>query len=652
VESKWLHSALGDPDRDDRCICDAKKVANGCGGKIMRGIRWGRAQSGRSAGRAAIALALAIPVGITAVAGPAAGAAPAPAVGVAAAPSVAGHVPTVEGVPAQGGAAVVRAMPGRLAAAEQAVLAAGGTVTKRLAALETLTVQLPAGAAERIADDAAVHSVTGNRKVQLHRFEGPSYGPLGDLGTYREIEQEVLGAADMWNAGFTGQGVDVALIDSGVVPVNGLRTPNKVYQGPDLSFESQSDNLRYQDTYGHGTHMAGLIAGRDDAVPGTVRRGEQNFVGVAPDSRLVSVKVADASGATDVSQVLAAIDWVVTNRKTNGLNIRVLNLSFGTDSTQDYKVDPLAYAAEVAWKSGIVVVAAAGNRGSDSERLTDPAYDPTILAVGAADNNMTPTTTDDSIPDYSSRGDGVRNPDLVAYGTKMLSLRSPGSQLDMENPQARVMDRLFRGSGTSQAAAMVSGSVALLLEQRPTLTPDQVKKLMVGASTRLPNADSRGQGAGVLNLSTLKGLPTPSAAASAQNATPSTGLGSLDAARGSTELVDATNGEVLEGENDIFGVAWTPATWAAKSAAGTAWNKGTWNGTRWSGDNWSGTRWSGVTWSGTRWSGTRWSGTRWSGADWTGTRWSGSSWTGTRWSGSDFSGTRWSGTRWSGGSWG
>ncbi len=619
-------------------------------GKTMRGIRWGRASSGRSAGKAAIALALAIPVGVTAAAGPAAATA-APAAGGPAAPVAAAHVPTVEGVPAEGGAAVVRAMPGSLDAAERAVLAAGGTVTRRLTALDSLSVQLPAGAAERIAADASVHSVTGNRKVQLLRFDGPSYNALGDLGTYREIEQNVLGAADYWHAGYTGQGVDVALIDSGTVPVNGLRSTNKVVQGPDLSFESQDDNLRYQDTYGHGTHMAGIIAGRDDNVPAQIKGGEQNFVGVAPDARLVSVKVADASGATDVSQVLAAIDWVVANRRAGGLNIRVLNLSFGTDSTQDYKVDPLAYAAEVAWKSGIVVVAAAGNRGAASERLTDPAYDPTILAVGAADNNLTPTTDDDSIPDYSSHGDGVRNPDLVAYGTKVLSLRSPGSQLDMENPQARFYDRLFRGSGTSQAAAVVSGSVALLLEQRPHLTPDQVKKLLISASKKLPNADARGQGAGVLNLTALKGLRTPPVVESAQLVVPSTGLGSLDAARGSTDLVDAGNGEVLDGEYDIFGAAWTPAAWAPLSAVGTAWDNGTWNGTRWSGSSWTGTRWSSVAWSGTRWSGTRWSGTRWSGADWSGTRWSGSSWTGTRWSGSDFSGTRWSGTRWSGGTW-
>jgi hypothetical protein len=615
----------------------------------VRGIRWGRAQSGRSAGKVGLALALALPVGLAAVAGPAA-AAPAPA----RVPStVAAHHGVVDGVPAAGGSAVVRATPGRIDAAEHAVLAAGGTVVRRLTSLDTLTVTLPAGAAQRIADDPSVHSITGNRKVQMMdaQFNGPSYSALGDLGTYREIEQNVLGTSGYWNAGYTGKGVDVALIDSGTVPVDGLRGTGKVVQGPDLSFESQNPSLRYQDTYGHGTHMAGLIAGRDDEVAGAVRGGEQNFVGVAPDARLVSVKVADASGATDVSQVLAAIDWVVTNRKSNGLNIRVLNLSFGTDSTQDYKIDPLAYAAEVAWRNGIVVVAAAGNRGATSQRLTDPAYDPTILAVGAADNNMTPTTTDDTIPSYSSYGDSTRNPDLVAYGTKMLSLRSPGSELDQENPQAVFYNRLFRGSGTSQATAVVTGSVALLLSQRPGLTPDQVKSLLVHAAKKLPNADSRGQGAGVLNLTTLLSLPTPTVVQSAQPWAPATGLGSLDAARGSSDLVDGSTGDVLQGEFDIFGTAWKPAVWAPLSAVGAAWNGGVWNGTQWTGSAFTGSQWNTVAWSGTRWSGTRWSGTRWSGADWSGTRWSGSSWTGTRWSGSDFSGTRWSGTRWSGGSW-
>ena len=173
----------------------------------------------------------------------------------------------------------------------------------------------------------------------------------------------MIGADDLWTAGITGRGVDVALVDTGVAPVQDLAGPGKVVNGPDLSFESQSPDLRYLDTNGHGTHMGGVIAGQDD--------GE--FTGIAPDARLVSVKVGAASGATDISQVIAAIDWVVQHRNDDGLNIRVLNLSFGTDGAQDYLLDPLTYAVDVAWRKGIVVVVGAGNRGPGATRRPPPA---------------------------------------------------------------------------------------------------------------------------------------------------------------------------------------------------------------------------------------------------------------------------------------
>ena len=152
----------------------------------------------------------------------------------------------------------------------------------------------------------------------------------------------------------------------------------QVINGPDLSFDSQAPNLTDIDTYGHGTHMAGLIAGRDAAIPpGKEDEADHYFVGAAPGARIVSIKVAASDGATDVSQVIAAIDWIVQHRNSDGLNIRVLNLSFGTDGTQDYQLDPLAYAAEVAWHHGIVVVVAAGNSGFGTPQLNNPAYDPT-----------------------------------------------------------------------------------------------------------------------------------------------------------------------------------------------------------------------------------------------------------------------------------
>ena len=220
------------------------------------------------------------------------------------------------------------------------------------------------------------------------------------------------------------------------------RRTGKLYQGPDLSLESQDPDLTHLDTNGHGTHMAGIIAGRDDAA--TNPADPRNFVGVAPDARLVSVKVGAASGAVDVSQLIAAIDWVVQHRRDNGLNIRVLNLSLGTDSLQPYTLDPLMYAAEVAWRKGITVVVAAGNQGTTRGRLDNPAADPFLLAVGASDTGSTVDLKDDQVAEFSSRGNGVRNPDLVAPGRSVASLRAPGGYNDTNYPAAAESDAQLR----------------------------------------------------------------------------------------------------------------------------------------------------------------------------------------------------------------
>src|SRR3954447_12059440 len=178
-----------------------------------------------------------------------------------------------------------------------------------------------------------------------------------------------IGADQMWNRGYTGSGVGVALIDSGVAPVDGLTTPGKVVDGPDLSFESQDAQAIHLDTYGHGTHMAGIIAGNDAGSTGSFR-------GVAPGAHIVSLKTATHDGAVDVSQVVAAINWATQHKDDAGLNIRVINLSFGTDGLQAYQLDPITYAVETAWRHGIVVVVAGGNDGTSRPSLTNPATDP------------------------------------------------------------------------------------------------------------------------------------------------------------------------------------------------------------------------------------------------------------------------------------
>jgi serine protease AprX len=502
----------------------------------------------------------------------------------------------------------------------------------------------------RVATSLIAASVAAGSLVATSPASAAVYDPATDLFSMAAVTAQT-GATAWWNAGYTGRGVDVAVIDTGVAPVAGLNGAGKIVHGPDLSLESQAPNLRNLDTNGHGTFMAGMIAGKDSTLttpyanaPATAYRG------IAPDARIVSIKVGTADGGVDVSQVIAAINWIVQHKNDNGMNIRVLNLSYGTNSTQSAGVDPLSYAVEQAWKKGIVVVAAAGNtgyqRGSGAPGLANPAYNPYVLAVGGYDSNGTAVSSDDTIGSYSASSAGCgavcKNPDVVAPGSHAQGLRVPNGYLDATHPGGRIGTRYFRGSGTSQAAAITSGMIALVLQKHPTLTPDQVKRFLKDNAKKVPGADSQAQGSGEINLTSMASK-TP--AAFTQNLTPSTGTGTLEGARGADHLT--ANGVTLTGEKDIFGKPFNSAAIAIASAAGSTWSGGTWNGSTWSGSSWSGSTWSGSTWSGSTWSGSTWSGSTWSGSTWSGSTWSGSTWSGSSWSGSTWSGSTWSGGSWS-----
>jgi serine protease AprX len=459
---------------------------------------------------------------------------------------------------------------------------------------------------------------------------------LGGLSPTGNVTQ----AAQYWAKGFDGSGIDIALIDTGVVPVDGLTWPGKVINGPDLSFESQADNLRYLDTFGHGTHLAGIIVGRDDA--------DHNFHGMAPGARLVNVKVADAQGAVDVTQVIAAIDWVIQHRNDNGMNIRVITLAYGTEALQPYEIDPLAHMVEKAWNAGIVVVVAAGNDGN-AAALRNPAYNPFVIAVGAAEND---TSQISGVTEFSNCGTSERFVDLVAPGRSILSLRNPGSHADLNYPQAAVDETYFLGSGTSQAAAVVAGATALVLDERPELTPNQVKKLLMDNALYVQGADFTCQGAGALNLGNVVRDNTPTVNSSAQTYSASIGDGSLDDARGGDYVYD--NGVALTGEIDIMGSEWIPycdKKGKTVNCDETHWSGGDFNGVSWSGLSWSGLSWSGLSWSGVSWSGLSWSGLSWSSKTWSDASWNGLSWSGLSWSGVTWSGVSWSGLSWSGVSW-
>ncbi|WP_157682726.1 S8 family serine peptidase [Nocardioides scoriae] len=493
--------------------------------------------------------------------------------------------------------------------------------------------------------DAAWGDDTTREGAQATRPDG-TWDATRDRGSMWSLTRSI-GAQRAWARGVTGKGVTVALIDTGVVDVPGLDGEGKVVDGPDLSFESQGAGTRYLDGFGHGTHLAGIIAGRDAGFDPRKPQGTV-FAGVAPDAGLLNMKVATGDGGADVSQVIAAIDWVVEHRDDQGMNVRVINLSYGTASTQPWQVDPLARAVENAWDHDILVVTAAGNDGLAAPSLLMPAVDPHVLAVGGSDHRGSDTKLDDKVAAFTNGGSAARRPDLLAPGKSVVSLRDPGSYVDTAHPEGRLVGddtgRWFRGSGTSQSAAVVSGEAALLFSARPRLTADQAKAVLMQTATPLVTGGPV-QGRGVADVgaavTTVKaGLVLPTLR---QSLPDSTGLGTLEASRGGEHVVDPETGTALTGEVDAIGSPWRPAAWVAAQAAGATWRGGAWNGRTWTGTTWDQRQLQGVSWTGSSWSGVPWADHAWPTDQFQARSWRGDSWKARSWRGDSWKARSWRG---------
>ncbi len=389
----------------------------------------------------------------------------------------------------------------------------------------------------------------------------------------------------------TGHGVGVALVDTGVADTLDLHSPRLV-RSPD--FSGENDGI---DHYGHGTFMAGLIAG-----DGTASAGNQpRHFGVAPGATLVSVKVADASGASSLSRVIAGIGWVVANRDV--YDIGVLNLSLGLDTPVPYIANPLDAAAEAAWASGITVVTAAGNSGADN--VTAPGDDPYLISVGATDTAGTPTTRDDTVPVWSSRERfrGYAKPEVVAPGVSVVSLRAPGSTVDTQHPDARVGNDYFRGTGTSMSTALVSGAAAALLEHHRDATPDDVKGALVDTASNLGNG---------------------------------------------ARAIDVNAADRAVARND-----WWQHFPVAFDGLGRGLRTGMpWTATRWRGETWTASRWRDLRWDASRWRDDSWTASRWRDESWTASRWRDESWTTSAWTASRWRASNWSADAWVSQGWG
>src|SRR5258706_466259 len=291
------------------------------------------------------------------------------------------------------------------------------------------------------------------------------------------VYPRVVKANRVWQQGITGGGVTVAILDSGVAADADLVQPNNRL----LASVNFADERLTSDPGGHGTHIAGIVAGN-----GTNSGGQ--FTGIAPRANVVDVRVLGNTGSGRLSSVVRGIEWVLANR--TAYNIRVINPSFGAPANLPYRVDPMSAAVEIAWRRGLVVVAASGNGGPQRDTGVTPGIDPYAITVGATDDRGTLGRGDDMLAWFSAWGspDSNAKPDLVAPGRRIVSLRVPGSALDTLFPERVVVAQngatYFRLTGTSMATAVVSGAAALLLQRRPTLTPDQVKALLVGTTQR------------------------------------------------------------------------------------------------------------------------------------------------------------------------
>jgi serine protease AprX len=448
---------------------------------------------------------------------------------------------------------IVQVRPGESARpVRAAVRRLGGDLTSRtLPVVNGFAARMSPAAARALAARDDVRAVSANGEVQQRQFIPTSF--------LRTAYPGAVQADKVWNASSpsTGKGIGVAVIDTGIdgdlpdfrasqsdpssrVIASAVVNPNATTAG---------------DGNGHGTHVAGLIAGN-----GAARAGDDplsgHYIGIAPDANLISVKVSDDAGATTVLDVIYGLQFVLDHRHRYG--IRVVNLSLSSTVAESAATDPLDAAVESVWLHGVVVVAAAGNAGTAADAVSyAPGNDPYVISVGATDDGGTRAFGDDAVASWSSRGvtqDGYAKPDVLAPGAHLVSTLAPGSAFVALCPACVEDGAYFRVGGTSMSAAVVSGAVAVLLELHPGWTPDQVKGALRNSGATPPGSSVR-----AVRLQSAVGA-WGSQLVSNQGLTPSS-------------AIDPATGDV-----DPARSSWRAATWrdASGSALDADWAAASW----------------------------------------------------------------------------
>jgi serine protease AprX len=376
-------------------------------------------------------------------------------------------------------------------AAAAAVRAAGGTVTHDLSIIRAVAADVTPAQLSAALRQGGVTRVFPNAEVKT----------AGGPDTFYP---ERVGAELLHAQGFRGDGVTVAVLDTGIWNAPELTKDSAGHQRVLVRYDAlanKTSNGGAPDQNGHGTHVASTILS-------SRRSSSGKFVSVAPDASLVVVKAFKSNGGSTYADVIRGIAWVVWNKSR--YNIRILNCSFSARPRSHYWEDPLDLAVMVAWYSGIVVVASGGNAGPEPQTVGVPGNVPYVITVGAMTDSFTAgNLEDDRLASFSSTGptfEGFVKPDLVAPGGHIVGTMTKSQKIGSDHPEAQVgNDHLFSISGTSQSAAVVSGVAALMLDRQPSLTPGEVKcRLMASARPALDPENSRAysifqQGAGLVN---------------------------------------------------------------------------------------------------------------------------------------------------------
>src|SRR5580704_896570 len=515
---------------------------------------------------------------------------------------------SITGVPAASAAATesVIVTASGLLSPVTAVLEVGGSVQTQFHLINGVIASIPTAAAA-VLDALPGISITPDAQVSLQDVP-ESTGPHAPSDAF--LTQ--TGASQLAAAGDTGQGVTVAVVDTGIDQLPDFS--GRLIGGVDLT----GGGNPFQDGYGHGTFVAGLIAG-----DGASSNGQ--YSGEAPGANLVSIKVAGANGLTDLGTIIQGLQWAVDNQAQ--YQIKVLNLSLGFQSNESTVINPLDLAVSAVWDAGITVVASAGNAGPFNGTILSPGDDPLVITVGALDDMATPSPADDEMANFSSVGpttaDGWAKPDLVTSGRSVVSLAAPGSAIDTQYPSAQVGSANFVGSGTSFSAAITSGAAALVLADNPGLTPNQVKARLLGTTTPGPVGNPFVDGHGALDAY---------AAATA---------GPMNLNQSATGLIGAVLGATIPLSPDGPADTWNASLWS-----GVTWNQAPDGGGNWDGYTWDGADWNGWTWTSRAWNDGAWAGAAWNGEDWSSRAWNDAGWAGSAWNGAAWAGTAWDSSGW------